>query len=131
MRFVRPDVQFQIEDGPAYTARMSVEGWAALQEHWDLSNLDATVQRLGEVEGGKFPVSDISSILWAMLRTHHPEVTLEEARRMADDMGIPNFLSLTGRCAAASLPDGEGGGKAPANPLRRWWSRGRSTASMS
>lgn len=131
MRFVSPDVQFQVGDSGPLTARMSLKAWAALQDHWGVDNLDQAVQRLGEMDGGKLPTLDMAAILWASLRTHHADVTLDQSVDLLDDMGIPNFLQLTARCAQASVPEGEGGGKASANPLRWPWSRGPSAGSRS
>jgi len=122
MRFTSPDVQFQIGE-KSLTLRMSAKAWAALQDHWQLENLDLAVSKLAEMEAGTLHARDLGAIMWAALRTHHSELSIDDAFEVLDDLGIPGFMSLVIQCAAAAVP--EGGGKASANPPRWPWSRGR------
>lgn len=107
------DIQFVIGDKP-FTFRLSAKAWAALQDHWDLANMDQALVKLADMESGKLHAKDLGAILWAGLRTHHPDIDQETAFTLLDDMGVPSFMVLVQRAATAALP--EGGGNASANP---------------
>lgn len=120
---VSADTQADIA-GQSYTLRFSVKALAAMQDHWQLPNLDAVGQKLGTLESGDASLEDYTAILWAALRTHHADVTKEQAFDLLDDMGIEGFLSVISDCVGASAV--EGGGEASGNPPRRGRSAGSS-----
>lgn len=122
MKRANPDVQIEA-GGKALTLRFSAKALAAMQDHWELASLDAVGEKLGSLETGESTVDDYTAILWAALRTHHPEVTVEAAFDLLDDMGIEGFMEALSTTLSAS--SAEGGGDASANPPRR----GRSTGS--
>lgn len=120
-----PDVQIVIAGQP-YTLRFSAKALAAMQDHWQLDSLDAVGRKLGGLESGNASLTDFTAILWAALRTHHPDVTLDHALDMFDEMGVDGLLTTLGNALGGSTVEG-GGDDAPANPPRR----GRSRASKS
>lgn len=115
MKFASADIQFAL-DGKPLTLRFSARALAALQDHWQLGDLDQVAGKLAEIEQGKLSVQDAAAMLWAGLRTHHPEVTLDEAFDVLDGMGIANFETLLG--SAISGASSGGGSDASANPPR-------------
>lgn len=122
MKFASADVQFAI-DGRPLTLRFSARALAALQDYWQLSNLDEVGQKLSEIESGGLSVQDAAAMFWAGLRTHHKELTVDDALDLLDSIGVANFEALLG--AALSGATG-GGSNAPENPPKpRRGSRGR------
>ncbi|MGH9594334.1 MAG: GTA-gp10 family protein [Bryobacteraceae bacterium] len=121
MKFASPDIQFDL-DGRPYTLRFSAKALAALQDYWQLENLSAVNAKLLEIDNGGLAVADLAALLWAGLRTHHPDVTIEKADDLLDSIGIANFERLLG----AAISGASGGGEtAPANPPKRKRSPGR------
>lgn len=123
MKRANPDIQIEV-GGEAYTLRFSAKALAAMQDHWELPNLDAVGEKLGSLENGSSSIDDYTAILWAALRTHHADVTVDKAFDLLDDMGIDGFMETLADTLGASSAEG-GGDDAPANPPRR----GRSTGS--
>lgn len=113
MKFASADIQFSL-DGQPRTLRFSAKALAALQDHWQIEDLDAVARKLGEIEGGKLGIHDAAAMLWAGLRTHHPDVTLDEALDLLDGMGLANFETLLS--SAITAASSGGGDSAPANP---------------
>ena len=112
MKFASADIQFSIGDRPL-TLRFSAKALAALQDEWKLENLDQVAVKLGEIEGGNMSIQDAAAMLWAGLRTHHSDVTVEEALDILDGLGVSNFEALLVRAISAASG---GGDSAPANP---------------
>ena len=125
MRCPNPDVQFEA-GGRALTLRFSIKALVALQDHWQLDSLDEVSHRLGQLQTGGLGAIDLAAILWAALRSHHSDLTVDDAIDILDDTGVQNFEYLITRAVAAAAP--EGGGDAPANPPKRGRKKpGRST----
>lgn len=123
MKFANPDIQFEL-DGKTRTLRFSAKALAALQDEWGMENLDQVAVKLAQLESNGLTVKDAAAMLWAGFRTHHPEVTVDQAFDLLDDMGLANFEALLGQAIQAAAS--EGGGTAPANPPRaKSGSRGR------
>ena len=67
---------------------------------------------------------DVDAVVWAGLRTHHPELTREDVRRMLDDMGtVPAMGVFTQASAAFAASLEPEGGSSTGNPLWRLVSR--------
>lgn len=115
MKFASADVQFSL-DGKPFTLRFSAKALAALQDHWQLDNLDQVAGKLGEIEAGALTVGDAAALLWAGMRSHHPDLTLDDATDLLDGVGIANFEALLSQAITAASSGG--GGSAPANPPR-------------
>lgn len=121
MKRANPDVQIEA-GGEAYTLRFSVKALAALQDYWELPSLDAVGQKLNQLDSGDISVSDYTAILWAALRTHHPEATMEQSLDIFDELGIDGLTSVI--VDAMSASSSEDGGKASSDPRKRGQSTG-------
>lgn len=115
MKIASPDIQFELDERKL-TLRFSAKALAALQDAWSLENLDQVAAKLAEIEGGSLNVQDMSVMLWAGFRTHHPDITREDAYEMLDSIGIANFEELI-RQAIMGASSG-GGESATANPRK-------------
>lgn len=117
MRFASPDIQFELDGHPhPYTLRFGVESLAVLQDHWQLGNLNAVMLKVATMDGGELVKDDYVAIMWAALRTHHPELSQTDAAAILDFLGLHNLTVLLSKSAGAAF-SGEGGGEgATANP---------------
>lgn len=115
MKFANPDIQLEA-GGEVLTIRFSALAQASLQDHWGLKNLDEAAAKIVQLETGGLNISDYAAIMWAALRTHHSEKTMDDAMKLIDFIGIPGLQVLLVQAVTASLP--EGGDRAPANPPR-------------
>lgn len=105
-----PDRQIEVS-GKVYTLRFSLKAMAALQEHFglaSLADLHAAMERVS--------ANDVAGVIWAGLRTHHPEVTKDMAMDMADDLGLDGAMQLLNDGFGAAMP--EGGDEDPLKPGR-------------
>lgn len=117
------DRQFTL-GGETYTLRFSVRAMGALQDHFGLKSLNQVGERLQQL-GADLGVEDLAAVLWAGLRSHHPEISKDDALGLLDDAGLDGLDSVVGEAFAAAAPDdadragGEGGGGSSANPRLR------------
>lgn len=89
-----------------FTLRYSVRAMAAMQEHFGLDNLTQTAARVYGLASAGANIDDLVALLWAGLRTHHPEITKAEVLNTVDDMGL-DWLQVAiaeGLMAAAPEP---------------------------
>lgn len=113
--------------GSRFTLRFSVRAMAALQEHWGLPSFKAVGARMAEL-GDDLGVDDLVGILWAGLRTHHPDVTKEDVLDLVDAAGMDGLVDAMAAALEGALADGSGeGGRAAATGHPR--KTGRSRAS--
>lgn len=98
------DRQITIGDN-SYTLRFSVRAMAALQDHYQLPSLTAVGAKLQDSDN--LSITDMVAMLWAGLRTYHPEITFDEALGMLDDMGIENMQSVLGDAMQGAMPDAD------------------------
>jgi hypothetical protein len=111
--------------GTTYTLRFSVRAMGALQDHFGLKSLNQVGQRLQQM-GDDMGVEDLAAVLWAGLRSHHPDTTKDDALGILDDAGLNGLDDIIGEAFQAAAPDDVGGdGAAPDRPTKP----GRSTAS--
>lgn len=89
--------------GKVYTLRFSIKAMAALQEHFQLPSLNDLQGAMAKVGAG-----DVAGVIWAGLRTHHPEVTKDQAMEIADDLGLEGAMQLLNDGFGAAMPEGEG-----------------------
>lgn len=109
-------------DGKVLNLRYSIKAMAALQDHWGLKSFQqvgAKMQALGQ----ELSAGDMVAIIWAGLRTHHPDIDKGAVLDMIDELGLNELQEvMTEAFAGASAGDGqtenmaEGGGGAPARP---------------
>jgi len=97
-----PDRQIEVS-GKVYNLRFSLKAMAALQEHFGLASLTELQGAMERVSAG-----DVAGVIWAGLRTHHPEVTKDMAMDMADDLGLDGAMKLLNEGFGAAMPEGDG-----------------------
>lgn len=104
-----PDRPFQVGN-KTYTMRFSVRALAALQDHYGLNSLEEIGERLADTS--KMSVKDLCAIVWAGLRTHHPETSMEDVMGIMDDLTLDRVKEMVASgFAAASPPEERGNGK--------------------
>lgn len=87
--------------GKSLTLRFSARAVLALQDLWGLESEDEVMARL---KTPKSKISDFVDLVWASLRTHHPEVSREEVLAMVDDSGLDGLAASAKDLIAASMP---------------------------
>jgi hypothetical protein len=101
-----------------YTLRYGVRAMAALQDHYKLASFDEVGQRLGNPKA--FGANDIVAILWAGLRTHHRDLSMDDAMDLVDGMGLDEVQEVIGKAFDAGSPpaiaDRQGEAGAEAGP---------------
>lgn len=96
------DVQIEL-GGRSLTLRFSVKATLALKERWGLEN-DREVQ----AKMAKASMSEFIDIVWAGLRTHHPEISHDDVMTFLDDAGADGLTDLVTRALeASSVPAGQ------------------------
>jgi hypothetical protein len=115
-----PDVQIII-DGQPYTLRFSMCAHVTLQDYYD----DATFEEVAARLQTKLKARDVVAFSWAGMRTHHPDLTWDDALHLVDKYGMQAMVGAVVRAFTAAMPENEGGAGDPGGPL----SATRSTAS--
>jgi hypothetical protein len=90
--------------GRSYTLRFSIRAMAALQDHYDLQSLDAVGKKLQDT--ANISIDDMVAIMWAGLRTHHRDTTMEDALDILDELGMEGMQKTLGEAMAGAMPDG-------------------------
>lgn len=88
--------------GTTYRLRFSLRAMMALKDRWKLEDGDALTKRLASV--GPF---DFVDIVWAALRTHHPELNDEQVLGIVDDMGVEGIETAVNEAIDAGVPGGD------------------------
>jgi hypothetical protein len=89
----------------SYTLRFSLRAMAALQDHFGLSSLDAVGRKLQDAEN--LGVNDMAALLWAGLRTHHRDTTVDDALDILDDIGMEGMQEALGLAMQGAMPEAE------------------------
>lgn len=102
--------------GHTLTIRYSLKATLALKDAWGLASdneIEARMQSPG--------LDDFVTILWAGLRTHHPDVTREDVLDWADDAGLDGIQQAMGDAidGASIRPKPGGPPKGQRTPRRR------------
>lgn len=106
-----------VVDGKSYTLKFSLKAYVALQDHFKVASIDEVVQRLNDPT--KLGMMDIVAMLWAGLRSHHKDATMEDALDMADSAGLQALQEIISAGVAGSMPpagDGEAGADQTVRP---------------
>lgn len=90
--------------GQTFTIRFSLRAIMALQDRWGLATEEEVQARLGNP---KDKVRDFVDILWASLRTHHPEITPEQVLDMVDEAGLDGLAETARAAMTAAAPPTE------------------------
>ena len=111
----------------SYTLRYSVKALAALQDHWGLQSFAEVGERLSSIGTG-MNADDLVGILWAGLRTHHPDIDKEAVLDLIDDAGMDGLVDAMTAAITGGLPSaesGEGQGTSEARPRTKPRKTGR------
>jgi len=73
--------------GQSYTLRYSVRATLALKDKWGLGDDKASEKEI-ERRMAQASLSDFVTIIWAGLRTHHPELSEDQVLGWLDDGGL-------------------------------------------
>lgn len=86
-------------NGKTYTLVLNTAAMASLEEHYSTPNHEASWDECwARVMKGN--VRAVRALIWAMLRTHHPDITLEQAGVVIDGAG--GFIGMTNLLKGAS-----------------------------
>ncbi|HSH40544.1 MAG TPA: GTA-gp10 family protein [Arenicellales bacterium] len=108
-----PDRTIEV-NGTTYTLRFSIRAMAALQDHYGLPSLDAVGKKLQDTEN--LSIEDMVAIMWAGLRTHHRDLTMDDALDMLDELGVNGMQQTLGEAMAGAMPDDDGQEADPDRP---------------
>lgn len=95
--------------GQSYTLRFSVRATLALKDSWGIPDGKAGEQEI-ERRMKAATLGDFVTIIWAGLRTHHPELTEDQVLGWLDDGGLDGLQ--------AAMQDAIEGGTPRAKPAR-------------
>lgn len=98
--------------GQTWAWRYSFRALGALQQHWQVSSIEAVIARL---VSGQMGTDDLVAVIWAGLRTHHPEVTTAAVLDWLDGLGIAGLPLVVRELQSAilvSMPATDQGGEA-------------------
>lgn len=110
-----PESQISV-GGKSYTLKYSLKAYVALQDYFKVASIDEVMQRLNDPT--KLNIMDIVAMLWAGFRSHHKDVTLDDAFDMADTMGLATLQDIISSGFGASVP-GVAAGEAEESPNTR------------
>lgn len=82
--------------GQTYTVRFGLRAILALQDTWQLDDEKQVQARVEKADN-----RDFATIMWAALRTHHPELTQEEVLGWLDDAGMDGMVGMAGQLQGA------------------------------
>lgn len=100
------DRQFRAGE-KTYTARLSILALGALQSYYKVSSLDEVDKRL--IAFAKSTnIDEMGAMMWAVLRTHHPDIDKDGALRILDDLGLEGAMAVFRDVFAGASPPDEG-----------------------
>jgi hypothetical protein len=82
--------------GQTFTIRFGLKAILALQEKWGLDDEKQVQERIEAAALGDFP-----AILWAAMRTHHPEMSEDAVLGWLDDAGMEGMGDMAGQLQKA------------------------------
>lgn len=94
--------------GQTYQLRFSVKAMLALKDRWGLKD-----DRQIEARMKSASVEDFVTIVWAGLRTHHPELSEEQVLGWLDDGGLDGMKAAMDSAIVAAKPKPRPPGKRP------------------
>ena len=87
-------------DGQTYTLALTLNAMVDVETLLDLS-FDEVISRAAT----KGSATHLRALIWAMLRKHHPTITLEAAGELVTGMNLGLLARMIGRVVTASGPD--------------------------
>jgi hypothetical protein len=99
--------------GKGYTVRFGLRAILALKDEWGLAGEREVADRMGKVT-----LDDVHIVFWALLRTHHKDLTQEDALDLLDQAGIDGIQDILTQAIQAAAPRQKGGARPPARPAK-------------
>lgn len=96
--------------GKNFVLRFGFRATSRLKDHWGFrtdepgtqprrTGDDKLMERLNFLE-----IEDVPILLWACLRSNHPDLTVEDVEEMVDAHGVNDLQEVLGRVIAAAHP---------------------------
>lgn len=102
-----------------YTLVLDMDAMVALEEHFSTPSHDATWDEI-EQKVKKGSVRIVRALIWAMLKRHHPDVSIVEAGHIIDEAGgilkLSKVLNAVTQAMQPDKADVEELGQPKANP---------------
>lgn len=103
--------------GKNWVLRFGYRASSRLKDHWGLHTDEPDVvprltgdQKLAE-RMGFIELEDIPVMLWACLRSNHPDLTIQDVEELVDEFGVNALQPVLAKVLAAALPPDEAGAK--------------------
>lgn len=96
--------------GKNWVLRFGTRAFSRLKDHWGLHSdpIDAKDRKTGDAKLGErlnfAEVEDIPIMLWAAMRSNHPELTVEDVEEMVDKFGVAKVQPVLAVILAAAMP---------------------------
>lgn len=96
--------------GRNWVLRFGTRAFSRLKDHWGLASdpVDAKDRKTGDAKLGErlnfAEVEDIPIMLWAAMRSNHPELTVEDVEEMVDKYGVAKVQPILAEILAAAMP---------------------------
>jgi hypothetical protein len=109
---VRGQTDFEVGDS-TYSLHFTANGMCELEAAAGCSTM-AFLKRLDEAAASSdLSIGDVRLLFWAGLKEHHPEITVQQAGSLMQELGgIDKAMALAGEAVAASMPKSEEDGSA-------------------
>lgn len=96
--------------GKNWVLRFSTRAFSRLKDHWGFVSdpIGTADRKTGDQKLGErmefAEVEDIPIMLWAAMRSNHPDVTIEDVEEMVDEYGAAPLQPVLARILAAAMP---------------------------
>jgi hypothetical protein len=111
--------------GSNWVLRFGYRASSRLKDHWNLKTDPEGVEnrRTGDAKLAErinfIEIEDIPVMLWACMRSNHPDLTLEDVEEMVDRFGVNPIQEILAKVIAAALPPTDDGQKkTTSRPIR-------------
>lgn len=93
-------------DGRVYTLSFSINALCELEDAVG-ETVNAIAAQMSD--GSRVKLKTIRTLVWAALRDHHPETSLEDAGDIIGAAGVPAAMEAIGEAFAKAFPEAEEG----------------------
>ena len=87
-----------------YTLRFKSTAIKVLQEHWGFKTLSELFNSKIATMNDSLTIDDITAIFWAGIKHEIPDITLDRAQKMIDEIDEP-YITLTAKIIQALTSD--------------------------
>lgn len=103
-----------VADGVSYTLRLGMNAIVEIE-----SSLDIGIAQVTELFAGEgLKVGNMRLVLWAALREHHPDLTIEDAGEIMGHIGLAETIAKLGAALEAAFPNAKED-KKPSRPRKK------------